>query len=122
MKARRSKYHRVKKTYRFPGDFVIHTYPAGQDGCLFRPESSTYILFICPCNVCGWEVILPINTGVKKEGAWLWDGNIESPTLTPSIRRLNDCTYHGYMTAGKWNWCADGVPPSDECKNRGKQV
>ena len=31
---------------------------------------------------------------------WVWDGNIEKPTLQPSILR-SSCGWHGYMVNGK---------------------
>lgn len=121
----RARYVGVRKYYRFPGDFKIHTYPQGQSGNVFRPVARTYLFFLCPCGVCGWEIDLPIYLkGQPKcdSVAWEWDGNLLTPTLTPSIRRRGDCTYHGYMTAGKWNWCPDSMPPHVECRNRGRLV
>lgn len=38
-----------------------------------------------------------------REPAWLWDGNREAPTLSPSIRTFDNegDRWHGYLKAGK---------------------
>ena len=39
---------------------------------------------------------------------WQWDGNVEKPTLTPSIGspRMNEgIGYHGYLRNGNWIGC-----------------
>ena len=36
--------------------------------------------------------------------SWLWDGNYEKPTLTPSLDSTDasGCGWHGFLTAGAW--------------------
>ena len=51
----------------------------------------------CPGTVPGW-------------GKWQWDGDIDRPTLTPSIGSpgMNDTPptgWHGYLRAGRWEGC-----------------
>lgn len=56
-------------------------------------------------------VILPIYTQVNHTNAhgqscWLWDGNKEAPTLSPSILHWGDgkdkpATWHGYLRKGQ---------------------
>lgn len=47
----------------------------------------------------GEAMHLPICTGTKVPSRWLWDGNRESPTITPSIDIKG--IWHGWLTAGK---------------------
>ena len=41
---------------------------------------------------------LPVCTGHKVDKAWLWDGNEDAPTLTPSIHCIGH--WHGWVRAG----------------------
>ena len=43
-------------------------------------------------------VHLPINLGGNTTGRWGWDGNIESPTITPSINVIG--RWHGWLRNG----------------------
>lgn len=74
----------------------------------FEVGSTPYstIIYICPCG-CDQLVSLPVATGPKQDRFWFWDGNKESPTLQPSIRRLDGCKFHGYLTGGMWTFCSD---------------
>lgn len=67
--------------------------------------------FVCPCG-CGDAIWLPLrltNARANEERPeWQWDGNEAAPTLTPSIRRLERCRWHGYLTNGQWSSCSDG--------------
>ena len=58
--------------------------------------------FVCPCG-CGGLGTVPILPGYGAQ--WQWDGNTEKPTLTPSILRLSDCHWHGYLTNGVFVQC-----------------
>lgn len=60
--------------------------------------------FRCPCG-CGCESYLPIAGPDKSEG-WVWDGNRDRPTLTPSILQSGlPCKWHGYLTDGEFRQC-----------------
>lgn len=37
------------------------------------------------CPGCGWHSI-PVKTGVKEPNSWLWNGDHEKPTISPSIK------------------------------------
>lgn len=56
--------------------------------------------FVCPSG-CG--KLCHVN--VKHEGSWTWDDNKTEPTLTPSIRMLTGCQWHGYLTKGVFTSC-----------------
>ena len=67
------------------------------------------ILMICPCG-CGSMMHLPIYAAGDAKpapNAWLWDGNRERPTLSPSIRDLSGCRFHGFLQAGVWSFTGD---------------
>lgn len=32
--------------------------------------------------------------------SWHWDGNVETPTLSPSINCIGGCGWHGFLQAG----------------------
>ena len=57
--------------------------------------------YICPCG-CQGVGSLPVDLGQHLDRRWQWDGNIESPTLSPSILRYSTCKWHGYLIAGEW--------------------
>lgn len=59
--------------------------------------------YICPCG-CGAHGCLPIKEGYGGD-SWCWDGNEETPTLTPSIQRKAGCRWHGYLTNGEFREC-----------------
>jgi hypothetical protein len=62
------------------------------------------LAYTCPCG-CGSVGCIPVTIGEKVEKAWLWDGNLESPTLTPSIQKCEGCRWHGFLKAGVWEQC-----------------
>jgi len=75
-----------------------------------------YFEYRCPCG-CGAYWDLPIyRPGTPKpfDCAWEWDGSETVPTLSPSIRHLNGCKFHGYMRAGQWTSAGDGAPVSPQ--------
>jgi len=59
--------------------------------------------FICPCG-CGAHgaVQFRANAYDQSHPSWEWDGNRESPTLSPSIQRTTDCRWHGWLRDGFW--------------------
>lgn len=62
------------------------------------------LVYICPCG-CGAVGAVPVSTGTKQDRGWLWDGNIEKPTLTPSILKTFGCRWHGFLTDGEFVSC-----------------
>jgi Family of unknown function (DUF6527) len=79
-----------------PPDFDLTDPP----GAFFIDEDGAKLTFICPCGKC--YITLPLNGG-----GWTWDGNREYPTISPSIRRMDRCHWHGYLKAGVWEPCGD---------------
>lgn len=40
---------------------------------------------------------------------WTWDGNTESPTISPSVRHTGDGINHYFIQNGKILYCADST-------------
>lgn len=58
------------------------------------PSEYKVLVFICPgCNGSGVHMLPITGTGDIKGASWEWDGNLEAPTLSPSI--LTMYTQHG---------------------------
>lgn len=77
--------------------------PAGAFG-YFSAGNVEYagLLFVCPCG-CGKRGDLAFKP--VPSPSWNWDGKIDRPTLTPSVRSLNeDGTehWHGFLERGTW--------------------
>jgi hypothetical protein len=75
------------------------------------PGSTGHIMFICPNNKRCSVLIGP--TFVQRPTKdtlciWGWDGNLDKPTLTPSINCIAEkdgkptggCGWHGFITSG----------------------
>lgn len=76
-----------------PGDF-IYSHRNGQICGMIE---------VCPCG-CG--EMGSINFDPNTPGPrWVWNGNQDSPTLTPSILRTVGCKWHGYLTDGVFKAC-----------------
>ena len=66
------------------------------------------LAFGCPCGECHKTQALVHNgyIAVSREGRgigeWKWDGNLDEPTLTPSIQRHGACNWHGYLRKGSF--------------------
>lgn len=43
-----------------------------------------------------------IRTGEKQDGYWQWDGNVEAPTIAPSIFHRGQSSWHGFFEGGNW--------------------
>jgi hypothetical protein len=68
----------------------------------------------CPCG-CGQRIIVPVDMkGEAQHGQgshrWGWDGNLEAPTLTPSLKQMNGCKVHFNLNAGVYTVHSDGAP------------
>lgn len=72
-------------------------------GEMHRPGDFHFVsggmVFICPC---GCDCTLGVNFERPNEPKWIFDGNRSTPTVTPSIRRLDGCHWHGWLTDGRW--------------------
>lgn len=85
---------------------VIATKVNGFDDCINpgnfyfqKMEDKEYIFFMCPCNICHHIVSLPLNH-VNNGVGWNFNSNYDKPSLTPSIKRIDKCKYHGHLTNG----------------------
>ena len=58
------------------------------------------LLYICPCG-CGKMGFVGFRGKVTPpRPSWEWDGNEESPTLSPSIHDVGH--WHGFLKQGQW--------------------
>jgi hypothetical protein len=78
-----------------PGDFIWSHHAS--DG---EPAN---ILFVCPCG-CGDLTGVPVRPAPQGPH-WNWNGDQEKPTLTPSLQRLDNCKWHGFLTDGEFRSC-----------------
>lgn len=68
------------------------------------------LLFMCPCGCGQLNSVSFRDTNEGERPSWVWDGDEDKPTLTPSINILqtNDKGerigehWHGYLIAGRW--------------------
>ena len=76
----------------------------------------TALMFVCPgCAAGGPEGydglhLLPVNTTNYKP-SWDWDGNLERPTLSPSILTQGYCRCHSFLKAGVFDFLKDSDHP-----------
>ena len=80
------------------GEFGLRTHQGGG----FAPEGISAIAFYCP-NGTNRICQIPLTLGAPVDGPdrrWHWDGNMQAPTITPSIGCDNRCGWHGHITAG----------------------
>lgn len=78
-----------------PGDFIwSHNMSDGEPSC---------ILFVCPCG-CGDLTGVPVRPAPQGPH-WNWNGDKDKPTLTPSLQRLDNCKWHGFLTDGEFRSC-----------------
>lgn len=76
--------------------------------------SYNVLVFVCPGCVAGerpgYEGVhmLPVNVpeGVHKP-SWDWDGNLEAPTLSPSILTTGPSRCHSFLNAGIFDFLSD---------------
>lgn len=67
-----------------------------------RIDDTRYLMFVTPC---GHYHRIPVSVTGIYPGHWLWNGDLELPTLTQSIRCLGtdgkntDC-WHGFLRNG----------------------
>jgi hypothetical protein len=85
----------------------VFTWPIGHFAISGPTADGTrYIHMILPTDrERGAYCAIPIKTGPKETGAWAWDGNMEKPTLTPSVFHHSTPDWHGFITAGVMVGC-----------------
>lgn len=62
------------------------------------------MMFIC---VCGCGRLGSLSFRQEESPRWDWNGNVETPTLSPSIHWVRGCpnNWHGYLTNGEFVPC-----------------
>jgi hypothetical protein len=95
----------------WPSDAPIGTFDIEMGG-VTGYAATAHIIFVCP-NARRCAVLLgPTFVDRSEPGrqcVWGWDGNADSPTLTPSINCLAEkdgkptggCGWHGHITRGE---------------------
>lgn len=90
------------------GAFDIDVNTHGIEG---QPGATGHMIFVCPnghrCSVLVGPASVP-RPAEDKCHVWGWDGNLEKPTLTPSINCIAEkdgkptggCGWHGSITGG----------------------
>lgn len=74
---------------RHPGDF---SYALAGD----KPIG---MAFLCPG--CGRTVTVHFGVDEASNRHWIWDEDLDDPTLTPDIREPT-CGWHGFLRSGQW--------------------
>jgi len=77
-----------------------------------------HLMFVCPGCVAGGPDgyagvhALPVNTTEDiGKPAWTWDGNLEAPTLSPSILSKGYCLCHSFLRNGIFEFLSDSDHP-----------
>lgn len=70
---------------------------AGVDTIQFWCRGSPPRPRICSVTLTLGEATRADECGIPR---WHWDGNMESPTITPSVGCENKCGWHGCITRG----------------------
>ena len=95
----------------WPKDVPIGTFCISPHGVQDHPGSTAHIMFVCP-NGKRCAVLLGPNFVARpaedKCNIWAWDGNMDCPTITPSINCIAEkdgkptggCGWHGFITKG----------------------
>ena len=81
----------------------------GDFSYLHGDKGEEMILMILPCD----DPKQPprgvnISTKPQHPHCWKWDGNVQKPTLTPSLLAIgqnNEQLWHGYLRAGRFVSC-----------------
>ncbi len=57
------------------------------------------MIYSCPCG-CGRRGSLSFRPAEPAHPSWEWDGNLERPTLSPSVHDVGH--WHGWLIDGTW--------------------
>lgn len=79
-----------------PGDFLYYISDVSE-----RDDAIGGMIFKCPCG-CNHDSLICFVKDPRrpKDPFWTWNGNIDRPTVRPSIKRANGCEWHGFLTNG----------------------
>lgn len=79
-------------------DQTVGLYPWKNNEFAFNQDMTEIAL---PCNGGRFDrCIVKITTGNAVHPIWHWDGNLDEPTMTPSIGCDRRCGWHGNLTQG----------------------
>lgn len=95
-----------EKVVRLDDGYSRPDLPPGSAGWMSSVSGKEHVAleFTCPCG-CGRIGAITVSQGQKEQNTWLWDGNVENPTLSPSIQKTSPCRWHGYLQNGMWVEC-----------------
>ncbi len=84
-------------------DAAILAVERGQFEVITEPRGQRRFWFVCPgpCKSIAPVALRPVVDGSAQ--SWEWDGNLEAPTLTPSINHVG--CWHGWLTGGEFKSC-----------------
>ena len=96
----------------WPGDVPVGTFDIERGGMEGYPAATAHIIFVCPNGKRCAVLLGPQAVPRPAEGKlciWAWDGNVERPTITPSIdciamkdgKPTGGCGWHGFITNGE---------------------
>jgi Family of unknown function (DUF6527) len=87
----------------WPGDVPVGTFDIIQHGLQGKDEVTAHIMFVCPgAKRCG-VFLGPACVDCKTPDdlcVWQWDGDVEKPTIKPSINCVGGCGAHFFITTG----------------------
>jgi Family of unknown function (DUF6527) len=98
----------------WPDNEPVASFDIDRCTLLSRPGVTAHILFVCPLGKRCGVFLGPVAEGRQEQNpgwkgcVWGWDGNLEKPTLTPSINCIAEkdgkptggCGAHFCITAG----------------------
>lgn len=83
-----------------PGDFTFQTlgYKSTTDQAIINRLN-----FACPNTglPCG-AILIGLKEKPSAKPSWRWDGNLDRPTLKPSINCVGGCGWHGFVIEGNF--------------------
>jgi hypothetical protein len=96
-----------------PGDFWLRRWEGGNTDDLTKADS---LAFVCPASdpsnpvLCGGGhgILIGIPGKPPESPSWAFNGDLQNPSLSPSVNCTGGCRWHGYLTNGIWNGQKEG--------------
>lgn len=84
-------------------DAAILAAERGQFEVVTEPSGQRRFWFVCPgpCKSIAAIALRPVVDGSQQ--SWAFDGNLDTPTLSPSINHVG--CWHGFLTGGVFTSC-----------------
>jgi hypothetical protein len=81
-----------------PGDFIFTT--------MNGHEGPAGMVMMCPCG-CGDISCVAFDVPARTDDGpkWGWNGSREKPTLSPSLKKITGCEWHGHLVDGVFRPC-----------------